>query len=85
MMIGTMRANLNWTNPVIPIKQSMAVMITLFGGWIVAILYPLGWYLMRSFMPGVVWKIVMTALIIVFDLICYRWCVTKGAKKIKEL
>ena len=85
MMIGTMRANLNWTNPVIPIKQSMAVMITLFGGWIVAILYPLGWYLMRSFMPGVVWKIVMTALIIVFDLVCYRWCVTKGAKKIKDL
>lgn len=85
MMIGTMRANLNWTNPVIPIKQSMAVMITLFGGWIVAILYPLGWYLMRSFMPGVVWKIVMTALIIVFDLVCYRWCVTKGAKMIKEL
>ena len=85
MMIGTMRANLNWSNPVIPIKQSMAVMITLFGGWIVAIIYPAGWYLMRSFMPPMVWKVFMTLLIIIFDVFCYRWCVTKGAKAFKEL
>ena len=85
MMMGTMRVNLNWTNPVIPIKQSMAVMITLFGGWVVAIVYPLSWYLMRSFMPSVIWKILMTLLIVIFDVVCYRWCVTKGAKIIKEL
>ncbi|MGN1189465.1 MAG: hypothetical protein ACI4SL_03615, partial [Candidatus Ornithospirochaeta sp.] len=85
MMIGTIRANLNWTNPVIPIKQSMAVMITLFGGWILALLYPASWYLMRSFMPPIVWKIVMTLLIVIMDGVCYRWCVTKGAKAFKEL
>ena len=85
MMIGTMRVNLNWTNPVIPIKQSMAVMITLFGGWVLALIYPVGWYLMRNFIPPMVWKIVMTLLIIISDFLCYRWCMTKGTRIFKEL
>lgn len=85
MVMGTMRANINWTNPIVPIKQSMAVMITLFGGWILALVYPLSFYFIRSFMPPLLWKIVMTGLILLFDFICYRWCVTKGAKLIKEL
>ncbi|MBS7379079.1 MAG: hypothetical protein KIG41_05610, partial [Sphaerochaetaceae bacterium] len=40
MMMGTIRANIDWTNPVVPIKQSMAVMIVLFSGWVLAIAYP---------------------------------------------
>ena len=85
MMMGTIRANVNWTNPVVPIKQSMAVMITLFSGWILSVVYPGGWYLMRSFVDPIVWKVVMTLLIVIMDILSYLWCMKIGIKKIKEL
>ena len=85
MMMGTIRANIDWTNPVVPIKQSMAVMIVLFSGWVLAIAYPGLWYLMRSFMPPVIWKIAMTALLLVLDVLTYLWCINEGVKKFKEL
>ena len=85
MMMGTIRANIDWTNPVVPIKQSMAVMIVLFSGWVLAIAYPGLWYLMRSFMPPVIWKIAMTALLLVLDALTYLWCINEGVKKFKEL
>lgn len=85
LMLGTVRANLEWTNPIVPIKQSMAVMITLFGGWAVAIIYPLGWYLMRSFMPPLVWKLLYTSIIVGADIYLAHWCLTKGAKRVMEL
>ncbi|MGN1163656.1 MAG: hypothetical protein ACI4S4_02495 [Candidatus Ornithospirochaeta sp.] len=85
MILGTVRANLNWTNPVVPIKQSMAVMITLFGGWVLAFLYPLGWYLMRSFMPPILWKFLFTALVVLLSVLCGVWCSTKGAREFERL
>lgn len=36
LCIGLLRANLSWTNEIYPIKQSLAVIIALFGGWIYA-------------------------------------------------
>ncbi|MGN0482856.1 MAG: hypothetical protein ACI4HI_04815 [Lachnospiraceae bacterium] len=34
LMLNLLVPNLKWTNEVVPIKQSMSVMISLFGGWV---------------------------------------------------
>ena len=38
LWLGLLSPNLTWTNEIIPIKQSMSVMIALFGGWAYAVL-----------------------------------------------
>ena len=85
MILGTVRVNLNWTNPVVPIKQSMAVMITLFGGWVLAMLYPLGWYLLRAYVPALAWKLGFTAFVVLLAFLSGRWCSTKGAEAFDKL
>ena len=38
LFMNLKKPNLSWTNEIIPIKQSMSVMVTLFGGWGYALL-----------------------------------------------
>ena len=39
LTLGVARANLTWTSELMPIKQSLAVTIALFGGWLYAIVF----------------------------------------------
>ena len=85
MMMGTVKVNLNWTNPVVPIKQSMAVMITLFGGWVLTLIYPVGGYFLLPYIPPLAWKLFNTALVVVLAALTGLWCYTKGAKAFEKL
>ena len=47
LTLGVARANLTWTSELMPIKQSLAVTIALFGGWLYAIVFA-GLYLWQG-------------------------------------
>ena len=51
LFMGLKMPNLNWTQEITVIKQSMGVMIAMFGGWAYTILFCVGFLLL----PG--WKL----------------------------
>lgn len=51
LTLGVARANLTWTSELMPIKQSLAVTIALFGGWLYAIVFA-GLYLWQGWKLG---------------------------------
>lgn len=84
-VIGVRMPVLNWTNELAPIKQSGAVMIALFGGWIVCAMLG-GLYLLLGRAVGaatylLVWTVVFAAAAAALQ----RWLDTKGAQTFAAL
>ena len=85
MMIGLKMPLLNWTNEVVPIKQSGAVMIVLFGGWVVSILFVVLYFMIGSQIGAVMYMLIWTILLSLGSLILMRWLDTKGASLFSTL
>lgn len=77
--------NLNWTNETIPVKQSMAVCITLFGGWILNALMMGGYYLLESFIKPKVYLGLIIMLYAFVTLLLNQWLKTKGKRIFESL
>ena len=78
-VIGLKMPLLNWTNEQAPIKQSGAVMIALFGGWILCIVF-IGLYLLFGHRIGAaLYLLAWSVLLAAASLILLRWMDTKGA------
>lgn len=71
--------NLNWTSEIVPIKQSMSVMIALFGGWIIIIALAGLYALLDSVLSPLVYLLLVCALFLAFCIMIIRWIFTKGA------
>lgn len=80
MFLGIKMPNLTWTSELAPIKQSISVMIALFGGWafpiILGVLY-----------AGAGWKIgaigylaIVVAALVCFSAVLYFWLKKRGTK-----
>ena len=85
LAINLKRPDLSWTNEAVPIKQSIGVMVCLFGGWAIALtlggLGLLAAFIMEPFMYLV---IVMVVLILATRLL-NRWLGTRGAEIFEKL
>ncbi|MGN1444262.1 MAG: hypothetical protein ACI4XE_10495 [Acutalibacteraceae bacterium] len=77
--------NLTWTDPTVPVKQSLCVMLALFGGW--AILLALGgiYFAVMKFITPLVYLITVSALLAVVGILLLRWVNTKGTKIFETL
>lgn len=71
---------LNWTNEIVPIKQSMSVMVGLFGGWV--ILLGLGgiYYLAQSVISPALYMALVCVLMLALIAALLRWLFTAGSK-----
>ena len=85
LTMGVKRANFTWTSELAPIKQSLAVMIAMFGGWAYALVLA-GLYLWQG------WKLGASAYLALFALATlaaaaalYHWLKTKGAARFAAL
>lgn len=77
--------NLNWTNETQPIKSSLPVFISLFGGWVVSLI-PVGiYFLLQSIVPCEVFLGAELAVFAVCCLILDKLIATKGVKMFMEL
>lgn len=83
--IGVKMANLKWTNEIIPIKQSGAVTLALFGGWIIAGVFAGAYFLFASSLGAVTYLGIWAAVLLVLDIVLKRLLDTKGAAAFARL
>ena len=79
LVMGVKKPNLTWTNETVPVKQSMSVMVTLFGGWAVCILMAGGIYLLSRVMPVTIGMTIFAVVLVILTLLLRKWLYTKGA------
>ena len=80
IFLGVRMPVMNWTNETAPIKQSGAVTIVLFGGWLISAGFVL-LYMLAAYPMGLTAYLgVWTALLVIASLVLLRWVFTKGAK-----
>lgn len=87
LFMNLRRPNLTWTNEIYPIKQSLSVMVALFGGWAYTVAAAGGYFLLRK-IPGFTasaYLLFFAALSLAVALLLHRWIRTKGARIFAEL
>lgn len=77
--------NLKWTNETVPVKQSMAVTIALFGGWSIVVALGGLYFLCRNFLSPTLYLLIVSVLLWVVALVLLRRIMTKGAAVFESL
>ena len=85
LFMGLKRPNLNWTSEVAPIKQGLAVFLSMFVGWLVAVALGFLYYALMARVGAVAFLLTVTALFAVLALVLVRWLKTSGAKIYQHL
>ena len=85
LMLNLKYPNLNWTNEITPIKQSMSVFVSMFGGWIYAIVFVVAYYPLSARISGELYLVGITAFTGLLCLALDAWLKKKGAKIFAEL
>ena len=85
LFMGLKRPNLNWTSEVAPIKQGLAVFLSMFGGWLVAVALGFLYYALMARVGAVAFLLAVIALFAVLALVLVRWLKTSGAKIYQHL
>lgn len=85
LVLGLKMPNLTWTNEIVPIKQSMSVMIALFGGWAVVLVLAGIYYLIVDVVNPLVYFVMVIALLLVICTALFYWIRTKGAQIFETL
>ena len=85
LFMGLKRPNLNWTSEVAPIKQGLAVFLSMFVGWPVAVALGFLYYALMARVGAVAFLLTVTALFAVLALVLVRWLKTSGAKIYQHL
>ena len=83
--IGVRMPLLHWTNELAPIKQSGAVMIALFGGWAVSIVFGVLYLAVGYLIGAALYLLIWAVLAAAASLILLRWLDTKGAADLAAL
>ena len=71
---------LNWTSEIVPIKQSMSVMIGLFGGWVILLAFAGIYYLVEYIINPLQYLAMICALMLALAAALLRWLFTRGAR-----
>jgi len=84
-VISVKMPNLTWTNEIVPIKQSGAVMISLFGGWVFSAIVGGVYYLLFNGVSAMYYLLGLCIVFIVLIIVLLHWLDTKGAEAFAEL
>lgn len=80
LVINLKSPNLDWTSEIVPIKQSTGVLFALFGGWAIVLLLGALYFLVMTFIPPLVYLIIITVLLAVACLLTMMWLKNRGSK-----
>ena len=80
LMLGLKMPNLTWTNELAPIKQSISVMIEMFGGWIFSLVIggvyiTVGWH-----MGAALYLVILTIVFLAVSTLLLMWLKKKGTE-----
>ncbi|MCR4615989.1 MAG: hypothetical protein K5756_07580 [Clostridiales bacterium] len=85
LAVGLKMPNLTWTNELVPIKQSGAVLIAMFGSWAIVAVFA-GLYLLIGYKIGSTPFLgIWAALLAAGSALLLRWLKTKGSRTFAEL
>ena len=77
---------LTWTNEVMPVKQSAAVMVTMFVGFIYTVLLFLGYMMFYGWKLGyMAYMSIFIVVNVAISAILYTWLKTKGSGRFAAL
>ena len=85
LFLGVKTPNFHWTSEIIPIKQSMSVMISLFGGWALIVALAGGYYLLSKLLSPLVYLIAVALLLLAVSALLLHWLRAKGAELFESL
>ena len=77
--------NFKWTNEMVPVKQSVSVMIALLGGMAFVVAAGVGYYLLRAHVTPVLYLSLFLVLLCALDAALYAWLRTYGVKRFEQL
>ncbi|MBQ7949180.1 MAG: hypothetical protein IJ284_05400 [Clostridia bacterium] len=77
--------NLHWTNETAAIKQSLSVVIAMFGGWGISLLPLGGYFLFGKYLPSWGYAAICLSLFVVATAAVSVWLYQKGTKIFKTL
>ena len=83
--VGIRHPIMEWTTEIIPLKQSAAVTIALFGGWGFVIVFAGPYFLIGQLTGLTLYFAIWAVIFSVVSTFLYRWLVTKGAKAFSRL
>lgn len=85
LVLNLKAPSLNWVNETVPIKQSLSVMVSLFGGWALIALAAVGYYLLSAVVTPLIWMAVMACVFATAALFACFWLKTRGAEIFQNL
>lgn len=85
LLIGLKMPNLDWTSEVVPIKQSLGVMLVLFGGWAVIVVFAGLYFLLGSILNPLAYLALICIVLLAGCSVLLRWLMTKGAEIFEAL
>lgn len=77
--------NLNWTSEIVPIKQSIGVMVSLLGGWALIALLAGGYYLLSKLLSPLIFLTLTALLLLAVSASLHHWLCTRGARRFECL
>jgi ABC-2 type transport system permease protein len=80
LVLNLKAPNLTWTNEIVPIKQSMSVMLTMFGGMGLVLGFGVGYYLLMDVVDALIYMIGVDVLLASATIGFVRWLKYKGSK-----
>ncbi len=85
LLINLKMPNLNWTNETVPVKQSMPVVICLFGGWVVVLAFGAIYYALMKFINPEIYIIAVAAVLSALCFAMAKWINKKGVQIFENL
>ncbi len=85
LFLGVKMPNLNWTNEITPIKQSLNVMIAFFGGWVFAAAFAVIYFFFGKAIGSELYLLITTALSAALSALLYGWIKSKGTAQFAKL
>lgn len=85
LVLGIRYANVQWTNEIVPIKQSGSVFVALFGGMLFVMLLGGGYFLLAPLLGVTGYFSVCCALVAVLCALCALWLRRRGEALFEQL
>ena len=83
--LGVKNPIMDWMSEIIPIKQSGAVAIALFGGWGFVALFTVPYFFIGQYLGLLLYLIIWTAVFSAASVLLYRWIISEGAEAFSKL
>ncbi len=77
--------NLSWTDATVPVKQSLCVLLALFGGWAMVLAFGGIYLLVIDIITPLLYLIILSLVSAVTSVLLMRWIDTRGAKIFETL